>query len=456
MRTLLIALTAALLLIACADELPGAPSQPPRADLSEIEQAAAKLREWLDTAPSVQLEISAVADSGPLRWQRRDITELTATAMITDNQFYLSIRRPARDLPDQPWGRTETLIVGEREYSRWNDAEGWLATPLADAQRNAPMVILPDQIIATSWFDLSNVRLTLSREGGRPVWLVEYEVDRELLEQQPDLLPPIVARVWDELYSTTQFTIPISTSVRLWIERDTGAPLRTETFQRLDDDGFREVELSAAIELASWGSLLKLPTPEPLFENYFYVALAALPPVVRYRVNDSTATQTLRRAIDEWFTDDSEETVVQDSSITLNDELQMFSGETTIHAETDELPLALESLYPFFGVVRQSLTRPLINEYDRFETVLELRLSAEALAALQDLVVSAVQMQLDNLIDSPLVVLSVERLDVEVWMLSATGALFGGQLSADATTADGPLELEIDLRVTSIDRDDLN
>ena len=453
MRTLLIALTAALLLAACADELPSAPSQPPPADLSEIEQAAAKLREWLDTVPSVQLEISAVSDGGQRRWYGREITELTATAMITDDRFYIAVYRPLRDLPDQPPLRTETLVVADRRYYRPHGVNAWLSRPLTQAQRSASSVVTPAGVATIAWAQLPNVSLTRIRDAGRAVWLIEYEVKGELADQRPDLASPIAARIFAELPVDIEspHITTLLTSVRLWLDSDSGAPLRTETLRQFNEDG-RIIEVSTTISLTAWGSLLKLPRPEPLalVQDYWELTQAALPPVVRYRSTDTGAINRLRRTREEWFVDGRTETIVQQAAVTLHGERRTLSREAEINADVDQLPLSLAQIYPFF-----ELTQVTMNEYGEFESLLELRMEGEALEALQELAVSVVQSQLGELLNSPPAVLSVERLDAAA-RLGYSGVVFGGMLSADATTADGPLELEIDLRVTSIDRDDLN
>ena len=451
MRTLLIALTAALLLVACADELPSAPSQPPRADLSEIEQAAAKLREWLDAVPSVQLEISAVSDGGQRRWYGQEITEITATAMITDDRFYIAVYRPLRDLPDQPPQRTETLVIADRQYDRWPGVNAWLSRPLTQARRSASPVVTPAAVATTTWAQLPNVSLTRIRDAGRAVWLIEYEVKGELADQRPDLASLIAARIFAELPVDIEspHIAAVLTSVRLWLDSDSGAPLRTETLRQFNEDG-RIIEVSTTISLAAWGSLLKLPRPEPLVQDYWELIQAALPSVVRYRSTDTGAINMLRRTHEEWFVDGRTETIVQEAAVTLHGERRILSREAEINADVDQLPLSLAQIYPFF-----ELTQVTMNEYGEFESLLELRMEGEALEALQELAVSVVQSQLGELLNSPPAVLSVERLDAAA-RLGYSGVVFGGMLSADATTADGPLELEIDLRVTSIDRDDLN
>lgn len=444
MRTLpiaLIALLIAALATACADTLPSAPPQPAYSELSELDQAAAKLQEWLDQLRSVRLELNATTN---INAESEDnMARISAAAMITADQFYFSAYLHNRDAPDEPGSHFETLAAGDAAYARWYDIDGWLRSPLTDQQRRTLGVIAPSQIASSDWSELENVSAARADEAGRPVWLIEYNADRIDLARFPDLVPAFTTATTG-IPTAVAGRDPLSAAVRLWIDRESGALLRIEITQRLNTYGSgQDFAIASTITLAAWNSPLDIPVPEPTLNEAEYRAL--IDASLSTSTPSANTAQILHRTRNEWFTDGREAVARLRAAITLNDAERQAANDKTITAGEAALPLSVlelrssDSTYSWSSSSGSSNTNRL--------TTLGLSLSREATRVHQDLLIAHLQAHLDDLLESPPTVERVFYFDLSACFNPDTGQLFGGEIAAAALTSAGQLEIESTIKV---------
>ena len=444
MRTLPITLIAALIAVlatACADELPSAPPQPAFAELSELDQAAAKLEEWLAHLRSVRLEISATTN---INAEREDnMARVSATAMITADRFYFSTWVRNRQMPDPPGLHFETLVASDVAYSRRYDIDGWLRSPLTDLDRRILGVVAPGEISAADWSELESASIARADQDGRPVWLVEYTADRADLARFPDLVPALTTGA---IGASTAAAIsdPLSAAVRLWIDRENGALLRAEITQRLNTSGSgQDFAIASTIELAAWNSPLDIPTPEPALNEAEYRAL--LESSRSTGAPNVNTAQILYRTRNEWFTDGREAVARQRAVITLNDAERQVANDKTVTAADQALPLAVLELHSSNSAYSWRGSSGSSNTNRR--TTLGLSLSREAVRAHRDLLITALQAQLDDLLEAPPTVERVLYFDLSACFDPDTGQLFEGEIAAAALTSAGQLELQSAIKV---------
>ena len=290
------ALIAAALLvgIACGDSLPTAPAAEPPARGTEVEQAAAKLQTWLNGVESVQLEISATVRHQDPHGDE-PATEVTATALITADAFYFSVQLPNNDAPERPPWRYETLVQHGFAYARWQNIEGWAQRLLSLDARTYYGVIEPREIATTNWAQLDDVAAERGRWRGRDVWVIEYHLTEEQLTRFPDLVSPIATGL-NGAPTVAASLIPDSARVRLWIDRDRGAPLRIETTQVITQSGSEEVTtIASTVELVRWNEPLAMPVAEPVVSEaeFWELVRAALCPECRYGHGDTQAWEVM-------------------------------------------------------------------------------------------------------------------------------------------------------------------
>lgn len=427
---------ALLLCAACTDAIPSVPSAESPEPTSELQRAAARMQEWLDRLESVELEIVSIAnpDDGPLK--------VTAAAMIAEDTFYFSLYAPLRTFEDQPLDHIETLVLGSDLYIRWYDVDGWLQGPLDDLARRGLGVTGLDRVTTVSWTELDDVSVVRRVWRGRRVWVIEYDADKDELGRFPDLVSGVSLGV--NGMPTAAYTIPPGAAhVRIVVDRDSGAPLRTETTQELHQDtgepSVQIVRFHSTIELTAWNEPLNLPTPEPLLEEDEFWALvhAATEPEVRYRTGDATAWRMVEQAQD-WYARRSEVSLVQETRLTVDGRLvTTVTPASPSRSARSELPLSIERLAAFLTFTTWSVTGAGPDV-----AVLESRLGGEALAALQELAIAVIQNEIDVRVEPALRVRSVERLELIVRLDPNSGAVFDATLSASATTSKGALELE--------------
>ena len=444
MKTLLLALAALLIAAACADTLPDAPRQPADAELSEIERAAAKLDEWLANLRAVRLEISAVTNVNAER--EGDTAQVSATAMITDEQYYFSTYVISDETPDAPGLRFETLVAGGWSHARWYDIAGWLRSQLTDSLRRTTGVIAPRQIASSRWTELPNVSVaTVDHEGGR-AWLVEYEADRVELALFPELVPLFTTGIVGVPSGATS-TEPISAVARLWIDHADGALRRIELTQRLNLYGSgQDFAIASTIELDSWNSPLDIPAPEPLLEDAEWTALVALSSAPS--APHTNTGRILQRTREEWFSGGREAVVKRRAALLLNGEERRITSEATIRAGDDALPISLFDLPQSLSSSSWRSSSGSSNSPGGFaRATLGTSLHRDAIAAHQDLLTAILQKQLDALLDSPPTVERVLYLDFNACFEPNTGELFGGDLDAAALTSAGLLELTSTIRI---------
>lgn len=444
MRTLPITLIAALIAIlatACADDLPSAPPQPAYSELSELDRAAAKLDEWLARLRSVRLEISATTNINAEREDR--MARVSATALITTDRFYFSTWVRNRQMPDPPGLHFETLVASGAAYSRRYDIDGWLRSPLTDLDRRILGVVAPGEISAADWSELESASTARTAEDGRPVWLVEYTADRADLARFPDLVPALTTGAIGAS-TAAALSDPLSAAVRLWIDRESGALLRAEITQRLNTSGSgQDFAIASTIELAAWNSPLDIPTPEPALDEAEYRALL--------ESSRSTGTpnvntaQILHRTRNEWFTDGREAVARQRAVITLNDAERQVANDKTVTAADQALPLAVLELHSSNSAYSWRGSSGGSNTNRR--TTLGLSLSREAVRAHRDLLITALQAQLDDLLEAPPIIERVLYFDLSACFDPDTGQLIEGEIDAAALTSAGQLELQSAIKV---------
>lgn len=440
MRTPRIALIAALsiflpLAAACADDLPDAPPQPAISELSELDQAAFRLEEWLDHLRSVRLEISAATN---INAESEDLmSRISATAMITADQFYFSTYVRSLRTPDEPAMHFETLAVGGEAYSRWYDIAGWLRTPLTDQWRSTNGVITPSEISSGSWSELEDVSVARTSEDGRPVWLVEYTADRIELARFPALIPVYTTGAIGASTAAASLA-PLSAAARLWIDRESGALLRIEITQHLDTRGSgQDFAIASTTELASWNSPLDIPAPEPVLDEAEYYTL--LDSSLSTHAPSANTAKILHRTRNEWFTDGREAVARQRADITLNDTERQITNDKTITAGDEALPLSVLELHSSDSYYRWRSSSGSSNANRR--TTLGLSLGREGIRTHHDLLLTVLQAHLDDLLESPPTVERVLYLDFSACFDLDTGQLFGGEIAAAAITSAGQLEL---------------
>ena len=290
------ALIAAALLvgIACGDSLPTAPAAEPPARGTEVARAAAKLQTWLNGVASVQLEISAIV-SHQDRHGDEPATEVTAAALITADAFYFLVQLADNDGLERPPWRYETLVQHGFAFARWQDIEGWAQRPLTLALRDIYGVIEPADMASAGWAQLDDVSAARSRWDGRRVWVVQYRVGREELTRFPDLVSRIATGL-NGAPTVAAVLIPDSARVRLWIDRDSGAPLRIETTQVITQAGSEQVTtIASTVELVRWNEPLAMPVPEPVVSEaeFWELVRAALCPECRYGHGDMQAWEVM-------------------------------------------------------------------------------------------------------------------------------------------------------------------
>ena len=444
MRTLPVTLIAALIAIlatACADDLPSAPPRPAFAELSELDQAAAKLDEWLAHLRSVRLEIGALANINAER--EDDMPQLSATVMVTADQFYFSTWVNDSERPDDPPSHFETLTAGGDIYSRWYDVDGWLRQPGDEQERAAIGAIAPNQISSGDWSQLEDVSIARVGEGSRPAWLVEYTADRADLARFPSLVSAFTTGTIG-IPSAASRLQPLSAAVRLWIDRENGALLRAEITQRLNTRGSgQDYAIASTIELAAWNSPLDIPVPEPALDEAEYRAL--LESSRSTGSPNANTAQILYRTRNEWFTDGREAVARQRAVITLNDTERQAANDKTITAADQALPLVVlelhssNSAYSWRGSSGGSDTTR--------RTTLGLSLSREAVRTHRDLLITALQAQLDDLLEAPPTIERVLYFDLSACFNPDTGQLFEGEIAAAALTSAGQLELQSAIKV---------
>ena len=444
MRTLPITLIVALIAVlatACADELPSALPQPAFAELSELDQAAAKLEEWLARLRSVRLEISATTN---INAEREDnMARVSATALITADRFYFSAWVRNRQMPDPPGLHFETLVAGDVAYSRRYDIDGWLRSLLTDLDRRILGVVAPGEISAADWSELESASIARIDQDGRPVWLVEYTADRADLARFPDLVPALTTGA---IGASTAAAIsdPLSAAVRLWIDRENGALLRAEITQRLNTSGSgQDFAIASTIELAAWNSPLDIPVPEPALNEAEYRAL--LESSRSTGAPNANTAQILYRTRNEWFTDGRETVARQRAVITLNDAERQVANDKTVTAADQALPLVVLELYSSNSGYSWRGSSGSSNTNRR--TTLGLSLSREAVDTHQDLLVTALQTHLDDLLEAPPTIGRVLYFDLSACFDPDTGELIEGEIAAAALTSAGQLELQSAIKV---------
>ena len=502
------ALIAAALLvgIACSDSLPTAPAAEPPTRGTDLEQAAAKLQTWLNGVESVQLEISStVSHEDP--YEDEPTTEVTAAALITAGAFYFSVQLPDNDGPERPPRRYETLAQDGFAFARWQNIEGWAQRPLTIASRDIYGVIEPAGIATASWAQLDEVSADRTRWVGRSVWVVEYRLGREELTRFPDLVSRIATGLNGAPTVATVLT-PDSARVRLWIDRDSGAPLRIETTQVITQSGSEQVTtIASTVDLVRWNEPLAIPVPEPVVSEteFWELVGAAYCPECRYDLGDRQAWEAMELA-EAWLAELRDVQYRQSTAVTLNGEQRSTTLEVRIAgsvgavetnyydsngasarmiwigddlwlAETpddwfratpqqggvgdyanaaewldqtffaeNELPLSLELLK---SILRSASWSSSSSGHE--EVGLEAELSGRQLADLQEIAVPVVEELIDGLVELTLRVESVDRLDVKVRVDPNTGELFDATVDAAATTSAGRLELEASFEIISHD-----
>ena len=440
MRTLLIAaiaaLSAALLLAAaCRDALPQAPPPPAAGELSELDQAAAKLEEWLDHLRTVQLELSVVTNINAENEDR--MARISATAMITDDQFYFSAYLRNRETPDEPGLHFETLAMGDSSYARWYDVDGWLHSPLTDSRRSTAEIITSSQIGSGRWAELENVSIARADQAGRAVWLVDYTADRAELARFPGLVRAFTTGIIGVSVASDRDLL--SATARLWIDRESGALLRIEITQQLNLYGSgQDFAIASTIELVAWNSPLEIPAPEPLVDAAEYAAL--LDSSLSSNAPNTNTAKILHRTRNDWFTDGREAKVRQRATVTLNGDERRVSSDTTITAGEEALPLSLFELSGPSWVGSSGGSGAQV-------TMLWLSLSQTEIEDYQDLLLTILQTQLDGLLEAPPTVERVLYFDLNACFEPDTGQLFSGEIEAAALTSAGQLELETTVKI---------
>ena len=274
MRTLSIALALALLIAAaCADNLPDAPRNIPTDQATEMSAAASRLQGWQNRLTNARLEIkSQVHTTEPP-------IEVEAISLITPDLFYYSLESLFGDEPGAPRLRFESLSTGGAAYSRWYGVDGWLRLPLDRWTHDAGFTAGLEAVANLSWAQLDDVQITRGEWQGRPIWLVEYDADRVDLFQYPDLISPLATGLNGA--PTVLFSYDsLRAVVRLSIDRESGAPLLTETRQWFDGSGGEdETEIASTITLRAWNAPLDPPSPQPVLapDEYWAQVAAARP-----------------------------------------------------------------------------------------------------------------------------------------------------------------------------------
>ncbi len=502
------ALIAAALLvgIACGDSLPTAPAAEPPARGTEVERAAARLQTWLNGVASVQLEISAIV-SHQDRHGDEPATEVTAAALITADAFYFLVQLADNDGLERPPWRYETLVQHGFAFARWQDIEGWAQRPLTLALRDIYGVIEPAGIASAGWAQLDDVSAARSRWDGRRVWVVQYRVGREELTRFPDLVSRIATGL-NGAPTVAVVLVPDSARVRLWIDRDSGAPLRIETTQVITQGGSEQVTtIASTVELVRWNEPLAMPVPEPVVSEaeFWELVRTALCPECRYGHGDTQAWEVME-LMEAWLAELRDVHYRQNTTVTLNGERRSATLELRIaggagavemhysdgdgassrmiwigddlwltdtpddwfratleQAGVGDYANAAEWLdQTFFAEHKLPLSLALLkgilraaggsSSSDGHEEVrLEAELSGRPLADVQEIAVPAVEEQIDGLVEPTLRVESVDRLDVKVRIDPNTGRLFDATIDAAATTSAGRLELRAEYVIVAYD-----
>ena len=500
-------IAAALLVgIACSDSLPTAPVSEAPARGTELEQAAAKLQMWLHGVESVELEIrSTVSHEDP--HEPQPAIDVTAAALITADTFYFSVELPNNDAPGRPPWRYETLVQHGFAYARWQNIDGWAQRPLSLDARTYYGVIEPREIATTNWAQLDDVAAEGGRWRSRDVWVVEYHFSEEQLTRFPDLVSPIATGL-NGAPTVAAVLIPDSARVRLWIDRDSGAPLRIETTQVITQSGSEEVTtIASTVELVRWNEPLAMPVAEPVVSEaeFWELVRAALCPECRYGHGDTQAWEVME-LMEAWLAELRNVHYSQTTAITLHGERRSVTlelriaggaGAVEMHysdgdgastrmiwigddlwlAETPnewfratpeqagvgdsanaaewldqtvftepELPLALGLLK---GILPQAGWSSSPDGHE--EVRLEAELSGRPLADLQEIAIPVVEQEIEGFVGPALRVERVDRLDVRVRVDPNTGELFDATVDAAASTSAGRLELEARFEIISHD-----
>ena len=430
MRTLPIALALALLIAAaCADNLPDAPRNTPTNQATELSAAASRLQGWQNRLTNAHLEIhSQVHTTEPP-------IEVEAVALLTPDLFYYSLHSLFGDEPGAPRSRIESLSTGGAAYSRWYGVDGWLRLPLDRWTHDAGFTAGLEAVANLSWAQLDDVQITRGEWQGRPIWLVEYEADRVDLFQYPDLISPLATGLNGA--PTVLFSYDsLRAVVRLSIDRESGAPLLTETRQWFDGSGGEdETEIASTITLRAWNAPLDLPSPQPVLapDEYWAQIAAARSEEPALRRSSATPLQLIALTQDWLRAEDAQ--LAQDTLVTVGE--RQYAARRMIDSEAGEF---LSLLTPLAGYIGESGGRsgsgiPLMKWFT-------VRPKRAALAGLQDEATALVEAQLAEIADPLPEIEAVAWLEVTLRLNDVSGAWIEAVLNADLITADGVLKLK--------------
>ena len=430
MKTLLLALAAALLIAAaCADTLPDAPRNAADDRATELSAAAARLQGWQNRLTNARLEINAQVHT------TEPPIEVEAVALLTPDLFYFSLQSLFTDEPGTPRSRFESLSTGGAAYSRWYGVDGWLRLPLDRWTHNAGFTVGLEAVANLSWARLDDVEISRGEWQGRPIWLLEYQADRVDLFQHPDLISPLATGLNGA--PTVLFgSDSLRAEVRLSIDRESGAPLLTETRQWFDGFGGDDpTEIASTIALRAWNAPLDLPSPEPVLapDEYWAQIAAARSEDPSLRGSSATPQQLIALTQDWLRAEDAQ--LAQDTLVTVGE--RQYSARRMIDTEAERF---LTLLTPLAGYIGESGGRSGSDIPSmKWFTV---RPRRAALAGLQDEATALVETQLVEIAEPLPKIEAVAWLEVTLRVNEVSGAWIEAVLNADLITADGLLKLK--------------
>ena len=430
MKTLLLALAAALLIAAaCADTLPDAPRNAADDRATELSAAAARLQGWQNRLANARLEINAQVHT------TEPPIEVEAVALLTPDLFYFSLESLFTDEPGTPRSRFESLSTGTAAYSRWYGVDGWLRLPLDRWTHNAGFTAGLEAVANLNWARLDDIAISRSEWQGRPIWVVEYEADRVDLFQYPDLISPLATGLNGA--PTVLFgSDSLRAEVRLSIDRESGAPLLTETRQWFDGFGGDDpTEIASTIALRAWNAPLDLPSPEPVLapDEYWAQVAAARSEDPSLRSSSATPQQLIALTQDWLRAEDAQ--LAQDTLVTVGE--RQYSARRMIDTEAERF---LTLLMPLAGHIGESGGRSGSDIPSmKWFTV---RPRRAALAGLQDEATVLAETQLAEIADPLPKIEAVAWLEVTLRVNEVSGAWIEAVLNADLITVDGVLKLK--------------
>lgn len=429
MKTLLLALAALLIAAACADTLPDAPRNAADDRATELSAAASRLQDWQNRLTNARLEINAQVHT------TEPPIEVEAVALLTPDLFYFSLESLFTDEPGTPRSRFESLSTGGAAYSRWYGVDGWLRLPLDRWTHNAGFTAGLEAVANLSWARLDNIVISRGEWQGRPIWLLEYQADRVDLFQYPDLISPLATGLNGA--PTVLFgSDSLRAEVRLSIDRESGAPLLTETRQWFDGfSGDDPTEITSTIALRAWNAPLDLPAPEPVLapDEYWAQIAAARSEDPSLRSSSATPQQLIALTQDWLRAEDAH--LAQDTLVTVGE--RQYSARRTIDTEAERF---LTLLTPLAGYIGESGGRSGSDIPSmKWFTV---RPRRAALAGLQDKATVLVETQLAEIADPLPKIEAVAWLEVTLRVNEVSGAWIEAVLNADLITADGLLKLK--------------